>query len=451
MASKLTLQTVKSAEVKASRYIIWDTATKGFGVRVNVDGSRTYLLKYAFAGRQAWYTIGKHGSPWTPETARKEALNVLTLVRNGTDPAVAARERKAAGVTVSELCDMYVTAARAGQILTKFDQPKKAGTLKIDEGRILRHIKPLLGKRLVRDLRSKDIEDFLHAVAAGKTATDVKTGKHGRAIVEGGQGTATRTVGLLGGILTFAVKKELRTDNPVKGTQRFKDRKCTRYLSGSELQRLGIAIAASQAEWDNFEAAQGGSVALGHKGPSPRPPNAASPTALAAIKLLLFTGARRSEILDLKWEHVDLVQGYLRLTDAKVLTDEAARLKVIPLGAPAVEVLRGMPKLNSSRHVFPATRGEGSYKGLPKAWTKLCARAGLSRTRLHDLRHSFASVGASTGNSLPMLGAILGHRDPRTTQRYAHIAHDPAKAAADQVAQTIADAMEPRRSSGGLS
>lgn len=436
MAVKLTLQSVKTAEAKPARYIVWDTATKGFGLRVNVDGSKTYILKYAFEGRQTWHTIGKHGSPWTPETARKEALDVLGLVRGGIDPADAARERKAAGVTVSDLCDQYLAAARTGRTLTKFDVPKKASTLATDEGRIRRHIKPLLGKKLVRKLTAKDVEDFLHAVAAGKTAVDEKTGKHGRAIVEGGKGTATRTVGLLGGILTFAMKEGLRSDNPVKGVQRFKDGKNTRFLSGQELERLGGAFEASHADWDQFEAMHADWIAAGRKGVSPRPPDAASPTALAAIKLLLFTGARRSEILDLEWAHVDLDRGYLHLSDSKT------GAKDIPLGEPAVDLLRAVPRLNGSRFVFPATRGNGSYKGLPKAWAKLYARAGLTKTRIHDLRHSFASVGASTGSSLLMIGSLLGHKDPKTTQRYAHVAHDPAKAAADNVAQMMAAAMK---------
>lgn len=436
MAVKLTLQAVKNAEVKADRYIVWDTVTKGFGLRVNVNGSKTYILKYAFEGRPTWHKIGRHGSPWTPETARKEALDVLGLVRKGIDPVEAARERKAVGVTVTELCDRYLAATRAGQTLTKFDVPKKASTIATDEGRIRRHIKPLLGKKLVRNLTAKDVDDFLHAVAAGRTAVDEKTGKHGRAIVEGGKGTATRTVGLLGGILTFAVKQGLRTDNPVKGVQRFKDGKNARFLSGLELQCLGGALEASHADWDEFGALHQRWIASGRKGPSPRPPNAASPTALVAIKLLLLTGARRSEILHLKWAHVDFEQGYLRLPDSKT------GAKNIPLGAPAAEILRDMPKLSGSRYVFPATRGEGPYSGLPKAWAKLCARAGLPKTRPHDLRHSFASVGASTGTSLLLIGAILGHKDPKTTQQYAHVAHDPAKAAADNMAQRIAAAMK---------
>ena len=437
MAVKLTVQAVKNAEVKEKRYIVWDITTKGFGLRVNVDGSKTYLLKYAFEGHQTWHTIGKHGSPWTPEIARKEALDVLGLVRSGIDPQKAERDRKAAGTTVAELCDLYVAAMRAGQILTKFDTPKKVSTLTTDEGRILRHIKPLLGKRLVLDVRAKDVEDLLHAVAAGKTAVDEKTGKHGRAIVKGGRGTATRTVGLLGGIFTFAVKKGLRPDNPVKGIQRFKDGRNTRYLSGPELQRLGEILDADETAWNEFASAQKEWIATGHGGPAPRPPKgAASPMATGAVRLLLFTGARRSEVLRLKWEHVDLKHGYLRLADSKT------GAKDIPLGTPAVDLLDAMPKLNGNPYVFPSTRGEGPYVGLPKAWEGLRARAGLPGVRIHDLRHSFASMGASSGNSLLMIGALLGHKDPKTTQRYAHIAHDPAKAAADNVAQSIAASMK---------
>ena len=444
MAIKLTVQAVKNADSRATRYILWDTSTKGFGLRVNVDGSKSYLLKYAFEGGQRWHTIGKHGSPWTPETARNEAIRVLTHARNGTDPQKAERERKAASTTIAELCDLYVTAVRAGQILTKFDTTKKATTLATDEGRILRHIKPLMGDKRVRDVRGKDVEDLLHAVAAGKTATDEKTGKHGRAIVKGGRGTATRTVGLLGGIFTFAVKKGLRPDNPVKGIQRFKDGRNTRYLSGLELRRLGEALAADETAWDRFASAHKEWVVSGREGLPPRPPKgAASPMATAAVRLLLFTGARRSEVLRLKWEHVDLKNGYLRLADSKT------GAKDILLGAPAINLLDAMPKLNGSPYVFPSARGNGPYVGLPKAWEGIRVRAGLPDVRIHDLRHSFASMGASTGNSLLVIGALLGHRDPKTTQRYAHIAHNPAKAAADQVAQTIADAMEPRRSSSG--
>ena len=437
MAVKLTVQAVKNAEVRAKRYRLWDATAKGFGLAVNVDGSKTYILKYAFEGHQRWLTIGKHGSPWTPETARAEALRVLAHARSGTDPEQAARERKAAGTTVAELCDLYVTAARAGQILTKFDRPKKSSTLDTDEGRIRRHIKPLLGTKRVRDLQPKDIENFLHAVAAGKTAADVKTGKHGRAIVKGGRGTATRTVGLLGGILSFAVKEELRPDNPAEGVQRFKDGKNTRYLSEPELQRLGEVLDECDTAWEQFTSSHHEWVTGTREGEPPRPPTGvASPVATNALRLLVLTGARRSEVVKLRWEDVDFEHGYLRLADSKT------GAKDIPLGAPAVDLLRGMPKLADNPHVFPSRRCGRPYVGLPKAWDNLRVRAKLPKVRIHDLRHSFASVGVSTGNSLPMLGAILGHRDPKTTQRYAHVARDPAKAAAESVARAIADRMK---------
>ena len=161
MASKLTLQLIKAAKPRADRYTLWDSDLKGFGLRVNTDGSKSYALKYLFEGRQRWHTIGKHGSPWTPDTARTEALRLLAQARAGIDPEEARREGARADLTVTELCDLYIAAARRGEVLTKFDEPKKASTLATDESRILRHIKPLLGRKRVRSVTADDIERFL--------------------------------------------------------------------------------------------------------------------------------------------------------------------------------------------------------------------------------------------------------------------------------------------------
>lgn len=437
MSTKLNLQTVKNAKTNGARYTLWDSELRGFGLRVNADGTKTYALKYAFHGRQRWHTIGKHGSPWTPETARNEALRLLAQARNGIDPIAADEADKAARTTISELCDLYLAAAHAGKILTKFDEPKKASTLVTDASRIKRHIKPLLGKKRVTDITSEHIEDVLHDVAAGKTAVDERTGKRGRSIVVGGRGAATRTVGLLGALFTFAIKKRLRSDNPVRGVQRFRDRRNERYLSGAEFKRLGEVLAASDAAWRRFEADHDAWIASGRIGAKPQPDAAAeNPTATAAVRLLLLTGARKSEVLQLRWEHIDLERGYLRLPSSKT------GAKSIPLGSAAVELIGAMPRLAASPYVFPSDRTEKHFVGLSKVWERIRLRAEIPDLRLHDLRHSFASVGASSGSSLLMIGALLGHRDPKTTQRYAHIANDPAKAAADQVAAAVASAMK---------
>ncbi len=430
---KLNLSAIKAAPTRSGRYTLWDSELKGFGVRVNVDGTKTYLLKYVFSGRQRWHTIGRHGSPWTPETARLEALKLLRSARSGLDPAEERRRSAAQTVTVSQLCDQYLAAARAGQLLTKFDEPKKASTLVTDASRIERHIKPLLGSKRVRDVTPDDIEAFLHDVASGKTAADVKTRSRGRAIVKGGRGTATRTVGLLGSILSFAVKRRLRTDNPVRGVQRFKDRRNERFLSDAEMQRLGAVLNESEAVWTAYGEEHADWLRRGKVGPSPRlASNAEDPFAIAALRMLLLTGARKSEVLKLRWQEVDLEHGYLRLEASKT------GMKVVPLGQAALQVLMDLPRIEHNPYVFVGSRPGQPLVGLPKIWERIRRRANIEDCRLHDLRHSFASAGAAAGSSLLLIGALLGHRDPKTTLRYAHVAYDPAKAAADQISGRIA-------------
>lgn len=437
MASRLTLQLIKAAKPRTGRYTLWDSDLKGFGLRVNVDGSKSYALKYLFDGRQRWHTIGKHGSPWTPDTARTEALRLLTQARTGTDPEEARRESTRADLTVTELCDLYIEAARRGEVLTKFDEPKKASTLLTDESRILRHIKPLLGKKRVRAVTSDDVERFLHDVAAGKTALDEKTGPRGRAIVEGGRGAATRTVGLLGGIFTFAMRRKLRPDNPVQGVQRFKDKRNERYLSQSEMARVGAVLATSDAALALHDAAMADWTAAGRTG---RPPKlqaeALNPSAANAVRLLLLTGMRKSEVMNLQWRHVDTEHGYLRLPTSK------SGAKGVPVGESVLTFIKDLPRLSGNPYVFPGQIEGRPFVGLARVWKRVSARAGIENVRIHDLRHSFGATSAAAGNSLLLLGAILGHRDPKTTQRYAHLARDPVRAAADQVSGLIAAVLE---------
>jgi integrase len=247
-------------------------------------------------------------------------------------------------------------------------------------------------------------------VAAGKTAADVKTKKRGRAIVEGGKGTATRTVGLLGGIMSFAVSRHMRVDNPVRGVKRYSDQKGGRFLSPNELGTIGAALA-------NAEAA------------------GANPSAIAIIRLLALTGARKSEIVSLRWSEVDLERSCLRLVDSKT------GAKVIPLGAPACQILAGLDRLRGSAFAFPAGSGDSHFQGVDKVWREVRQAAEFPTLRMHDLRHSFASIGLARGDTLPLIGAILGHADVKTTSRYAHLADDPVRTAADGIARTIQAAM----------
>lgn len=195
---------------------------------------KTYVLEYRPGGGRGAskrrVTIGRHGSPWMPDRAREEAKRLLGLVADGGGPA-ADKTADRRSMTVADLCDLYLAEGCA---------TKKATTLATDRGRIARHIKPLLGRKKAKDVTRADVQRFLQDVAAGKTAA-VKTGKHGRAIVEGGKGTATRTVGLLGGIFTFAVDRGICEINPVQGVKRFRDRKGERFLSPREIAVLATA------------------------------------------------------------------------------------------------------------------------------------------------------------------------------------------------------------------
>ena len=398
---KLTKSAVDNANPKAADWFLWDTELKGFGLKVSKGGRKSYVCQYRTAGgRSGDYrrlTIGQHGSPWTVEMARSTARQTLGRAANGEDPALEKQDLKKR-LSVAELCDQYLLHGCG---------TKKASTLATDKGRIERHIKPLLGRNKVQDVTRADVKKFLQDIAQGKSAADVRTGKRGRAIVRGGQGTATRTVGLLGGIFAYAVDCSMIEVNPVVGVKRFADKKGNRYLSQQELMALGEALRNAESENEN-------------------------PSALAILKLLVFTGARKGEIETLKWSEVDFASGYLKLADSKT------GQKAIPLNAGALQVLGGQERLFGSEHVFPAYRGGRYYQGTPKVWSRIRSSAKLDDVRLHDLRHSFASIAVSGGASLPIIGSLLGHAHSATTQRYAHLSDDPLRAVSDAVGNKIA-------------
>lgn len=401
MAARLNSSNVE--KLKDGEFL-WDPDLKGFGVRGRSSG-QFYVLKTRINGRQRWFTIGRHGAPWKPEKARQQALVMLGQIANGDDPSDERASRKRA-MTVAELCDVY---------LDEGCDHKSESTIATDKGRIERHIKPLLAKRLVQDVSRQDIAMFLRDIAAGKTATDQKTKKQGRAIVRGGRGTASRTVGLLGGIFSFAEDRGLIEQSPVKGIKRYRDKKVERFLSEAELARLGGALSSLE---------QTGQL---------------SPFAAAAIRLLLFTGARKNEILSLKWSSVDLEREMIFLPDSKT------GQKPIFLSGPARAILSELPRMSGNPFVICGSKPGEHLTDLKRPWEKLLKEAGITDLRIHDLRHHFASTGAMGGLSLPMIGRLLGHARAETTARYAHLADDPVRKANDAVATRIADGLLPRK------
>jgi len=205
---KITKRVVEAAEAQEKDYLIWDDELPGFGLRVFSSGKRSYVIQYRTKGRSRRYTIGLHGA-WAPETARREAKVQLGRVAGGDDP-VEDRQLDHKAITVKELCTRYLADLRAGLILGKGGRPKKPSTITTDTGRIERHIIPLIGTRRVKDLTKTDINKVLEDIMAGKTRVSVKTKKlRGKAVVKGGAGTATRTVGLLGGSLPTPSKQGL--------------------------------------------------------------------------------------------------------------------------------------------------------------------------------------------------------------------------------------------------
>ena len=406
MRGKITKRAVDALAPKnGAELVLWDQEVRGFGVRARVGGAKTYILHYrAGTGRGAplrKFTIGKHGSPWTPHKARTEAKRLLGLIASGEDPAERrATQRKA--LTLAELCDLYLAEGATH---------KKPSTLKADLGRIVHHIKPLLGRVHVDKVARADIERILIDVKAGKTAAPTPNDGERKpgSIPTGGSGVAAQCVALLSTILTFAVARGLRSDNPARGVKKPPVRKMERFLSEDEIARLAAALDAESNRTGN-------------------------PYPAAAIKLLLLTGGRRGEILGLQWQHVDFEHQCLRLPDSKT------GAKVVYLNAPALEVLAGLPRMSTNPCVVPGKR-EGRPLGIDKVWFRVRAAAGLRGVRLHDLRHSFASMGVAGGLSLPIIGALLGHKHPATTGRYAHLSADPLKAANDVIGMRIAAAI----------
>jgi integrase len=384
---------------------VWDAAVPGFGARRQMGTAVAYVLKCRTAeGRQRWHTIGRHGAPWTPDTAREEARRLLGEVAKGGDPASAKRAKRKAE-TVTELCDAYWTDAEAGRLMTRQRTVKKASTLLSDKGRIERHIKPLLGRMKVVAVTREDVEGFMHAVAEGKTAARSKTGKkRGLSNVRGGMGVASRTVGLLGAIFTYGVRHRMRTDNPVRGVIRPADGMRERRMSDDEYAALGAALQAATAQkiW---------------------------PAAVAAARFLALTGWRSGEALGLRWGDADLARRSATLADTK--TGRSMR----PLSLAACAVLRGLGRGADTALVFPPTRGDGTMTGFRTVWNRIAKLGGLpADVTPHVLRHSFASLANDLGYTELTIAALVGHKGHTITSRYVHTTDALLLAAADAIA-----------------
>ncbi|NVJ98787.1 MAG: tyrosine-type recombinase/integrase [Alphaproteobacteria bacterium] len=435
--SKRVVDTLKPGET------VWDTEIAGFGIRCQTR-DKVYILKKRINGRQRWLTIGKHGEPFTADLARDEALILLGDIKKGNDPALE-REKRKNQPTVANLMQRYLEEHAF--------EHKKASSAKEDEANIRNHIVPHLGNRQVIDLTVSDIDALKRAIKAGGGISQIAKDEPAPRL-KGGPGAANRCLALLSKAMNLAIKWGWRADNPVSHVSKYKENKIERFLSETEI--AAIAGALRKAELDG-----------------------ASPYAIAAIRLLMFTGARRGEILTLKWSEVHFDKDLILLGDSKT------GAKPIYLNAPAKDVLAGLPKQKDNPYVICGTNQGKHLTNLKRLWQNVRNQAtldiwantvpalneflqsqketppaqaisataryakkeglelpsGVLDVRIHDLRHTFASVGAMGGLSLHMIGKLLGHKQAGTTQRYAHLADNPILDASNKISAKLADCM----------
>jgi integrase len=365
----------------------------GFGVRVTATGQRSFILNYWVRGLERRYTIGRFPE-FKVSVARNKAKELKREIAGGGDPVLDEREEREAP-TMRDLIARW-RAVKA---------PKKTSerSRREDESLIRQWIDPELGNRKVAELRSRDI-DRLHQMITA----------HGTPV------RANRTIALVKHLFNLAVRWEMRADNPAIGVEWNHEEPVERYLENAELERLIAALAAD--------------------------PNQ---TAANAIRLILLTGARSGEVFKASWPEFDLEAGVWKKRSSHTKVKRSHR---VPLSPEAVQLLIGMKeqveaqaqKQRSlpSRYLFPAERREDHIVSVKSTWLRVCRVAGLAEIRVHDLRHSFASLAVNAGVQLEVIGKLLGHTQLKTTMRYAHLSDDPLRAATHRVGAIVTAAVD---------
>jgi len=383
---RLTTRLVQQLSAEGDQFV-WDDQVPGFGVRCRA-GQKSYVLQYRVMGgrgaRQRRVTLGRVGA-LPLDDARVLSQEYLRGVRYGQDPA-GARQALRQAPSVQDLAERYLSEHA--------DLKKKPRSAEMDHVNLRRHVLPVLGTARVGTLTRADVARLHHGM-------------------RGTPGAANRVLALLSKMCALAEQWGLRDPgtNPVKGIERYRESRRERHLSPVELGRLGEVLRRVELE------------------------RTESPSTVVLVRLLLLTGARLGEVLGLCWESIDWQAGSVRLDDSKTGP------KTLYLSDPAKAVLAGMPRQEGNPWCLP-----GRVHGRPlvnpqKPWRRIRTQAGLDDVRLHDLRHTYAAVAARGGLSLPMIGALLGHSEPQTTQRYAHLVGNPVQAAAEQVGEAVKAAL----------
>ncbi len=403
---KLTKRVLDVLTSGPDRYEIHDTETKGFMLRVNPNGRKLFYCYYRINGVRRRPMIGEYPR-LTVEKARDEAKRYLSEATLGRDLSLERQDLRASD-TFETFAEMYMKDAA---------KRVRGRTLEENQRRIDLHLIPALGPKKLTTITKSDMTRLHHRLAE-KRPLQVTDGagnvKQSKTKTTGGHINANRCLMLLRAMFNTAERWGVVPEgsNPCRHVELFKEKPRERYLNPEEFKRLAEALAWAE------------------KG------NHATPWAIAALRLLIMTGCRLREILDLRWEYVDAGSKCLRLPESKT------GAKVIHLNAPALEVLTTLYQLRGKSPwvIQGHVRGQ-QLINLTKPWYRIRAQAGLPDLRIHDLRHCFAGVGASLGLGLPIVGKLLGHTQGRTTERYANLAPDPVQAAAEKIGNALVDMM----------
>ena len=372
---RITKRSVDAVKAGGTDTVYWDGELTGFGLRVRRSGRKSYVVQTRIAGKLCWFTIGPHG-PLNPDQARARALEILASAKKGIDPRDADARREAE----PSMADL------GRRFLEEYVPVHCKPSTREEYSRSVRlFVDPVIGELRVPEVQRKDIAALHHGLRDKPYQ-------------------ANRTLGVLSKMFSLAEVWGWRPDgsNPCRHVKRYKEHKRERFLSPEETERLGQVLREVEEEM---------------------------PSAVAAFRLLLLTGCRMSEIRDLRWEYVK--------DDCIELPDAKTGGRVVPLGPEARAVLSAIPRDEDNPWVI-AGRLPGSHlTDLQRPWRRIRKQAGLEGVRIHDLRHSFASRALALGESLTMIGKLLGHTQVQTTARYAHLARDSIQTAAARITGSI--------------
>jgi integrase len=409
---KLAKRSVDGLKPTDRPFIAFDTELHGFGVRVMPSGAKTFVFEYrpngggrAVAKRRL--KLGRYG-PLTVDGAREKARRAHARVELGADPAAEKIEQRTA-LTVGRLIDAFIA---------EHVEPKcKAGTAEAHKV-ALERLRAAHGSIKAESLTRLQVAALHSGLRRHPFA-------------------ANRFLSVVSKLFNWSGARGLTpgAHNPATRIERYKEPRRERYLTTEEIGRLGEAMRQAETAGLPWEIDEARPKAK-HAAKFPNRRRKLDPHAIAAVRLLVLTGARLREILDAKWEHVDFERGVINLKDSKT------GAKPVYLSAAALAILASLPRFEGNPYVIPGGKEGAPRADLKKPWAAVMKAAGLQRLRIHDLRHSFASVGAGASMGLPIIGKLLGHSQPATTARYAHLDADPMRRAVETIGATIGSALD---------